>query len=141
MQVDFADSLQLEFAVLSDALGGPGAVARLPILDMGQGRVFTDYIDFLQPEDMSAPIMIGVDCGSRKFVAIRLRQDDGSKFVLTLFQRYTGEGIWAWGSSNRSGLFDKLISNDLRLGDHEPAKCAWVVQLLRQGSVGAVTVE
>jgi hypothetical protein len=117
----FAQLLSRNFCLLSQALGGPEAVAALPVLDLGNMDTGTDYFDWLEPKDLSAPVMIGVDICRRMFVAIKVKaQAEGKEpceFVLTLFQRYTNEfGCWAWATREELScrLCSRLISDDQR---------------------------
>lgn len=70
---------------LVDAFGGAKVLAALPILDIGDNH--RDYLDFITPDMMSAPIMRGVDLGGRPFIAIKGLDGVGSPVVMTLFPR------------------------------------------------------
>ena len=77
-----------------------------PILDIGNRRGSTDYIDFITPkEDMSSPVMIGLDTFCRPFIClVCVCFDDDSLsspkyYAQTFFQRYTNEMSWASGSA------------------------------------------
>lgn len=54
------------------SLFGDEEYAALPILDLGDREGATDYIDFIEPEEMTAPIMKGQDKSGRHFIALRL---------------------------------------------------------------------
>lgn len=58
-------------------------------LDLGQRQGSTDYIDFVRVDDMTSPIMFGIDVCRRPFVSVLLSDKDGKQFVITGFQRYT----------------------------------------------------
>lgn len=76
---------------------------KYPILDIGCRRGKTDYIDFIQSEEVTAPIMRGVDCHGRKFLVIRGHCKIGDTENITpmfgtYFQRYTDtNGVWVGG--------------------------------------------
>lgn len=72
---------------------------KLPILDLKGERGFTDYIDFIKAEDMDCPIMIGIDCYNRHFMAIKVKTNNDKYIVGTFFQRYTNDSYtWAYGT-------------------------------------------
>ena len=80
---------------------------KLPVLDIGNDIGLTEYIDFIKPEEMSHPIMIGTDCCKRPFISIKVRHDNGEYAVGTFFQRYTDEPeIWAYGTAHGSTIYD-----------------------------------
>jgi hypothetical protein len=60
------------------ALGGSAAFEALPILDLGQRSGHSGYLDFLTAEDLSAPVMKGIDCSGRPFVALRMEISETS---------------------------------------------------------------
>jgi hypothetical protein len=149
----WAKDLARNFRLLSDALGGPEAVSQLPVLDLGDATNFTGYIDWLEPEHLSAPVMIGRDCHGRAFVAVKAQveqdgQDGGAgrDFVVTLFQRYSDQlDCWAWGTHDwdlPSRVCSDMISDGHRLSDYAPEKAAKVVELLsrRRVAVGDLTL-
>lgn len=69
-----------------------------PILDIGQRQGNTYYIDFIKFEEVTSPIMKGIDKFSRPFIVIKVngKLTDGSNIQLfqTFFQRYTDENLW-----------------------------------------------
>lgn len=83
---------------------------KLPVLDIGDRKGSTDYIDFIKAEDMNYPIMRGLDCFNRAFVAFKVNialkpgVDDsfGTKvpgqIVGTFFRRYTDRSVWCFGT-------------------------------------------
>jgi len=88
----------------------------LPILDIGDRTGGTGYIDFLEAEDLSAPIMKGVDAHCRSFIAIKVFDSSSNRQeVLTLFQRRaSANSSWVSGSrgiSCHKCMGDTLISN------------------------------
>jgi len=90
-------------------------VDNLPTLDLKGRQGHTDYIDFLDPTDMCAPVMKFRDRFNRPGIALNIRgklpgyQRFGDKntkdmnIVLALFQRYTGNyqnWSYGWGHSD-----------------------------------------
>lgn len=81
---------------------------QIPILDLHGQMGETNYIDFLQPQDLSAPIMKGQDKYGRPFIALKLiNQETGNLFVATLFQRYQDSDRWIFIS--REDQFNTLM--------------------------------
>ena len=83
----------------------------VPILDIGDKRGYTDYIDFIEITDVSAPVMKGIDCFSRPFLVLKMKgkSDRGDEIDLfqTFFQRYTGDiGLWMGAGSSNHELFN-----------------------------------
>jgi hypothetical protein len=137
--MEFAKSLARHFRLLCEALGGPEAVAQLPVLDLGGRTTFTGYIDFLTPADLTAPVMIGVDASDRAFVAIAIKVEDGEEsdeFVLTLFQRYVGnEEEWACGATKLHIRACWQLAPGSGRVSGPPESIERVAQLLTQGRV------
>ena len=81
----------------------------LPVLDLKNRMGLTDYIDFLLPDDLSAPIMCGVDAYSRPFVAFKVQAQaqaqavenrEPYEIVGTFFQRFSDNmDAWAFGTT------------------------------------------
>jgi len=61
----------------------------IPVLDLGNRGGSTDYIDFLSSDEMTAPIMQGIDKFNRRFMSFNIVSQDGGRGVITAFQRYT----------------------------------------------------
>ena len=76
----------------------------IPILNVDHSRGRTDYIDYIKHNDMTHPIMKGIDIYNRPFIAIRYHcldnstiktfsknspTDDISQTSLCIFQRYS----------------------------------------------------
>ncbi len=88
-----------------------------PILDIGQRVGHTHYIDFLEVDDLTHPIMRGVDVFRRPFISFRvLNRNTGKLSVHTLFKRYTDESctMWCYGTH-----FDVISDSLPREGDKE----------------------
>ena len=65
----------------------------LPILDIGNKQGFTDYIDFIKPDEVKYPVMQGIDCFRRKFIVLKMIVNK-KQFFQTFFQRYTNGSSW-----------------------------------------------
>ncbi len=71
----------------------------LPILDLQ--RRTGNYIDFLEPKDLTSPLMKGIDKFDRPFLAIKLNdQQEQMDFVVVLFQRYSDNDRWVYHCEN-----------------------------------------
>lgn len=93
----------------------------LPILDLQGRRGATDYIDFVKVSEMTAPIMKGIDCQDRPFIALRWtnrkwNQAQGleKKYVTTVFQRSRPDSEhWeSGGVGSGTGLFRNHVSSE-----------------------------
>jgi hypothetical protein len=90
------DPTDTTFPLLVAALGGEEAFAALPELDLGDKCGSTGYLDFLRPEDMTAPVMRGSDKYGRPFVAFRMERKAQVQ-VEVVFRRYTTGSTWTSG--------------------------------------------
>ena len=111
-------------------------ITQLPILPFQRKFIGgTDYIDGIHSTDLTAPIMVGVDCYRRPYIVIAYKcfgekwiswngeerdfmgANGSRRLVLTVFNRYTGlrgEGSWCKaGSGSYSGCPILLSSNTL----------------------------
>lgn len=65
----------------------------IPVLDIGNRQGYTDYIDFLTLEEVTSPVMKGVDMFNRPFVVVKFNVTKPDEVDLelmeTFFQRYT----------------------------------------------------
>ena len=60
----------------------------------------TGYIDNIYPYDLNSSIMIGIDCYTRPYIAIRTKTKNSNiKSVIVLFQRYSDD-TKTWTHSN-----------------------------------------
>lgn len=86
---------------IMDLFGGRENFEKLPILDVDKikGNEGYDYIDFITPNDMTAPIMRGKDRYGREFFSIRAQDIGGNTAVQTIFKRYSEGNIWTSGGS------------------------------------------
>jgi hypothetical protein len=61
----------------------------IPILDIADRFGPTDYIDFIQWNEVTSSVMCGIDRYSRKFFVVKFIVNGTMKFMQTFFQRYT----------------------------------------------------
>lgn len=91
---------------------GPRGFLNLPILNLEDRKGPTGYIDFVKPQDMSAPLMRGVDKLDRPFIALRYVDSKGivnpdEPKVRVVFHRYKNQDIIAAGTDCNPGLFGR----------------------------------
>jgi hypothetical protein len=80
---------------------------------------FTDYIDRIKAEDLSEPIMIGIDCYKRAFICIRTMKlkKNNNITVDTIFQRYTNDkSYWTHGGYGfiKNSSIDSITKNNIK---------------------------
>ena len=77
----------------------------IPILDIGRRIGHTEYIDFLKWDEVTSPIMKGIDVYKRHFLVVKMIVD-GNKIMETYFQRHTNNvNFWmACGHTTRGFL-------------------------------------
>ena len=66
-------------------------------LDTGNRNGSTDYIDYLDWDEVKYPIMCGIDKFNRPFFVLKfiINDDVNSKYMQTYFQRYTNDKyVW-----------------------------------------------
>ena len=80
-------------------------IQNIPMLGIEKRMGCTDYIDFLKWDEVTSPIIKGVDIYGRFFIVIKLIVD-GNKIMETYFQRFTDNyNHWmACGHATRSFL-------------------------------------
>lgn len=107
-------------------------ISTCPTLDLGSRRGRTDYIDFVGPDMMSAPVMKYKDCCQRIGIIFRLQgiseQDslEGMKIstikgTLALFKRYPpeyGRDIWAYAWGKNKCIIQEIYSEFHLASDH-----------------------
>jgi hypothetical protein len=114
----------------------------IPELDIGNRVGYTDYIDFIKAEDMKFPIMKGVDCFRRPFLAIKVNvkyvgSDEELKkerydLVGTIFQRYTDDKYsWAFGTCYHLNM----LFWDSRIRDYDYKNIETRLQKLFNGEI------
>ena len=91
-------------------------LSKLTLLNLGDKRGNTDYIDFVSVEDVSAPIMYGIDICKRPFVTLRvINRETGKMSVHTIFQRYTDSvRPWCCGTA-----YQRIVDTCLRDSEKE----------------------
>lgn len=78
-------------------LGGNAFFETLPNLDLQNRTGNTGLIDFLEPKDLSHPIMKGLDNLKRPFIAIKIFDPFVNRqYVVSYFQRYIDKPFWTW---------------------------------------------
>ena len=65
----------------------------IPNYDVGNRNGQTDYIDYLKWDEITEPVMKGIDIFSRHFVVVKIKIDN-KLFMETYFQRYTNDSRW-----------------------------------------------
>ena len=104
----FDDPSDSTMAKIVNEIGQP-VYDTLPILDLGDQMGHTGYLDFLEPSDMTHPVMKGTDIHGRPFIAVRLvytnRRGKTRTGVETLFRRYTDGPVWVSGGAGVCGSF------------------------------------
>ena len=86
-------------ANIIDKLNLQDKFSQLPELNLGNRMGPTDYINFLKPEDLAAPIMKGTDKYNRPFIAIKMTAENHT-FVAVIFERYNANDLWVWYSNS-----------------------------------------
>lgn len=66
---------------------------KIPRFDPGNRVGATHYIDFLRWEEITEPVMKGIDCFGRYFIVIKMKVDD-VLIMETYFQRYRSSYNW-----------------------------------------------
>ena len=93
----------------------------VPVLDVGSQRGDTDYIDFLNWEDIPNSVMKGLDIDSREFLAFKLGlkiiKEDGSEkmkyFTQVFFQRHSyDKDNWVSACPDFVKMFDIMSQED-----------------------------
>ncbi len=64
------------FQHMKDLFGGSKGYEALPLMNL-ENDAGTDYIDYIEPSEMSAPIMRGIDQYGRNFITIRFGHESG----------------------------------------------------------------
>jgi len=124
-----SDPSDSTFPKLIEALGGKEAFEKLPVLDLGEYTGCTGYIDFLEVEDVAAPLMRGMDSHGRPFVTFRLKIGE-EVGVEVAFRRYTTGR--AWVSGDNGDIPKTLCTSAMNAGDLD-----WIRRLLAGEEVGA----
>ena len=99
-------------------LGGYRALLDYPILKWKNEFLGdTGYIDGIRPEDVSHPVMLGVDTYGRAFATIRTYNPCRPRHIQleTMFQRYSNN-LTTWTVGTRTGGFIKSTPHYLSRG-------------------------
>jgi len=94
----------------------------LPIINLNGQIGHTDYIDFIQYDEMTAPVMKYIDIYDRPGIVLRINQKVSTdnitdnkpiKGTLAIFQRYTNNPVtWSYGWGNSSMAIEHTYSNN-----------------------------
>lgn len=103
-----------------EALGGQEFVETLPLLDIGTREGETKYIDFISPNELTAPIMRGIDKYRRPFIVFcvgktvllqGMRRPEKAGMPVVIFQRYSdNKSHWSSGEKCSPLVFSSLPS-------------------------------
>tara|TARA_B100000524_G_scaffold348076_1_gene251527 strand:- start:435 stop:1070 length:636 start_codon:yes stop_codon:yes gene_type:complete len=100
--------------VIFDLMNGIKTLIFTPILPFKDHFIGIDYIDGITVNDVSYPIMLGVDKYNRPFITIRTKCPDKCEnshwftSVITIFQRFTNnKSIWTHGTMYSSSIIGK----------------------------------
>jgi hypothetical protein len=97
----------IDFPELVDALGGHEAVRNLPVLMHDKTKHADDFMDFLEPSDLSAPIMRGFKPNGAPFVAFRFVKVSGDKeteLCETWTLKSQGKNVYPSGRGNQIAM-------------------------------------
>ena len=99
----------------------------LPMLDLGEKVGFTGYIDFIRPNDMISPMMVGRDVHGRRFIAVcvDIYGKDNKEYlgsgVGTFFERYSDSdtaiafGTSIWSVDYNGDSHNNIVYHDSRV--------------------------
>lgn len=102
---------------VSDAVhSGNKLLSSFPVLDL-QGRMgATDYVDMVDPQEMTAPVMRFVDKFNRPGLVFRLRglgEHADICNTVAWFQRYTNDPrIWTYGMGHSDNTITNVYGGD-----------------------------
>jgi hypothetical protein len=85
-----------------------------PVLDVKNWCGSTGYIDFITMEDITSPIIWGVDSCRRHFIVLKL-MIEGKIILQTLFQRYTDDD-YLWKGCGHGTPNPLLFESDKIIG-------------------------
>jgi hypothetical protein len=79
-------------------------IEKYPYLNIGDKIGDTEYIDFLQWDEVKYPVMYGVDSYNRLFFVIKA-EINGQQVMQTFFQRYSNKtSLWNSGGNNTANF-------------------------------------
>jgi hypothetical protein len=146
----FIDECRIYNARIINLFGGLDRIRQLPVLTLPKDQypIRNDYIDYLNIDDLSAPLMRGVVNKDRPFIACRYRS--GSRvWVEVCHQRYSGCGEYEDWTCGQSGYGHEIDANYPRMwcsSRYDPEQISYRVQfdrigrLLRGEPVGTIVV-
>lgn len=109
-------------SVIFELINGISTLIFAPILKY-KSYFGGDYIDCIKPNDMSSPIMFGIDFYRRPFISIRTYKHDQIS-VTTIFQRYTDDNsLWTHGVYTNSHILSDydipriILRNEIQVKD------------------------
>ena len=106
------DNFTLQFFIANPKINiSEDKLKKIPNLSIENQEGFTDYIDFIKWDDITSPVMKGIDVFNRPFFTMKLCLiiiDPGNNLITkyfpqTFFQRYTYDNN-KWMSSGMQGL-------------------------------------
>ncbi len=71
---------------------GPKQMIELPVLNVGDRK--NDCLNFFKIDEMTSPVMRGLDSYKRPFISIKVKITNDEKNIITLFKRYTNDNMW-----------------------------------------------
>lgn len=119
---------------LIDAFGGEEKIKALPKFEIDNSKItMTECLDFIRYDEVSEPVMWGLDRFSRLFFVFKLQftGDEGGvrKYAEIAFQRYTNETMWV--SANTTG-------HNIMWKGNLDTLCENVRKLLGEGTMNGV---
>lgn len=75
---------------------------------------WSDYIDGIEPEDMTDAIMLGIDSYGRNYITVKVELSKGRVEVVTIFQKFTdSKSTWTVAGYNLClGVQGWVITNN-----------------------------
>lgn len=123
---------QEAFDQMMSLFGGRVGYEALPVLDIGDRQGFTGLIDFIKPEEMSAPIMRGKDKQGRNFFTIRFKDEKGKYNCQTFFERFTKVNSW-FDAGDRLVKFEGYIIENGQIKTEALKELAAAIQAKQNG--------
>ncbi len=122
---------------LLEIFGGEEKFLQLPVFDPDNTELgpLTDYIDFIKYDEVTAPIMRGIDKYRRTFIVFKFRfvqSDRVVKITEVLFQRYTNNSFWT-SASNPPGIYSVMAASGFEAEHYERIK-----QVLTDGRINNI---
>jgi hypothetical protein len=92
-----------------EAFGGEDNILALPRFNIDNSNfgMLRDYPDFIRYDDVTDPIMIGIDKYRRVFIVFKFKFEVPKRtlhITTVLFQRYTNSSYWT-SASNPCGIY------------------------------------